>query len=237
MTLEEQKTESGPNLPEDEVLETPMLGENDKTHRRGSGCTNPGQKKRRAWAKQKKLERIAQGEQADLLPTISRSGGDSHPADQPSTYSAIPRDSGDSHPTDDGQEHGAPPVITSASASSRETNSELRQLLSGTLKKSMAFAAIHLDAHDFKYQFGNPAMRDAWEIIKQEALTKGVELTLLDSGIVLAESRGGQSAPRKKHPADDQWYTLAETIEFVFAQGGSFAFAMDMWSNAMVEAS
>ena len=99
-----------------------------------------------------------------LLPTVSRSGGDSHPADQPSTYSAIPRDSGDSHPTDDGQEHGAPPVITSASglgtqrsdiisslsdaeatsnkfetppvsASSRETNSELRQLLPGTLKK------------------------------------------------------------------------------------------------------
>ena len=46
MTLEEQKTESGPNLPEDEVLETPMLGENDKTHRRGSGCTNPGEKKK-----------------------------------------------------------------------------------------------------------------------------------------------------------------------------------------------
>ena len=44
MTLEEQKTESGANLPEDEVQETPMLGENDKTHRRGSGCTNPGQK-------------------------------------------------------------------------------------------------------------------------------------------------------------------------------------------------
>ena len=178
----------------------------------------------------------------------------------------MPRDSGNSHPTDDGQEHVAPPGITSSSggrtqrsdiisdlsetgatgskfetppvsASSRETNSELRQLLSGTLKKSMAFAAIHLDAHDFKYQFGNPAMRDAWEIIKQMALTKGVELTLSNSGIVQAESRGGQSAPRKKHPADDQWYTLAETIEFVFAQGGSFAFAMNMWSKEMVDAS
>ena len=121
MTLEEQKTESRPNLPEDEVLETPMLGENVKTHRRGSGCTNPGQKKRRAWAKQKKLERIAQGEQADLLPTISRSGGDSHPADQPSTYSAIShnasqlsRDSGDSHPADDAEEHSVPPAIASA---------------------------------------------------------------------------------------------------------------------------
>ena len=200
------------------------------------------------------------------LPSVSRSGGDSHPADQPSTYSAMPRDSGDSHPTDDGQEHVAPPVITSSSglrtqrsgiisdlsdteatgskfetppvsASSRETNSELRQLLSGTLKKSMASTAIHLDADDFKYQYGNPAMRNAWEIIKQKALTKGVELTLSNSGIVQAKSRGGESAPRKKHPADNQWYTLAETIEFVFAQGGSFAFAMKMWSNEMVEAS
>ena len=59
----------------------------------------------------------------------------------------------------------------------------------------------------------------------------------MNIGIVLAASRGGESAPRKKHPADDQWYTLADTIEFVFAQGGSFAFAMDMWSNEMVEAS
>ena len=101
----------------------------------------------------------------------------------------------------------------------------------------MATTAIHLDAYDFKYQVGNPAMRHAWEIIKQTALTKGVELTLSNSGIVQAESRGGESAPRKKHPADDQWYTLAETIEFVFAQGGSFAFAMKMWSNEMVEAS
>ena len=109
MTLEEQMTESGPNLPEDEVLETPMLGESDKTHRRGSGCTNPGQRKRRAWAKQKKLEQIAQGEHEALLPTT---------ADQPSTYSANPhnasqlsRDSGHSHPADDAEEHSVPPGI------------------------------------------------------------------------------------------------------------------------------
>ena len=69
------------------------------------------------------------------------------------------------------------------------------------------------------------------------ALTKGVELTLSNSGIVQAESRGGQSAPRKKFKKDVQGYTLAETIEFVFAQGGSFAFAMKMWSNEMVEPS
>ena len=49
-----------------------------------------------------------------LSPTVSRSGGDSHPADQPSTYIAIShnasqlsRDSGDSHPTNDAQEHNA----------------------------------------------------------------------------------------------------------------------------------
>ena len=78
-------------------------------------------KKRRAWAKQKKLEQIAQGEQAALLPTISRSGGDSHSADQPSTYSAISHnasqlspDSGDSHPADDAEEHSVPPAIASA---------------------------------------------------------------------------------------------------------------------------
>ena len=42
-----------------------------------------------------------------VFPTVSLSGGDSPPADQPSTYSSIPRDSGDSHPTDDAQEHNA----------------------------------------------------------------------------------------------------------------------------------
>ena len=136
------------------------------------------------------------------LLSVHRPGDDSHPADLDLVSAliyddwrrltskllcgpAMPRDSGDSHPTDDGQEHGAPPVITSASglgtqrsgiisnlsdteatgnkfetppvsASSRETNSELRQLLSGTLKKSMATTAINLDAYNFKFQVGTP---------------------------------------------------------------------------------
>ena len=95
----------------------------------------------------------------------------------------------------------------------------------------MAIAAQIINASEFH----NPshAMRHAWNTIKAIAENNGVELTRSNSGIVQAKSRDGQNAARKKHPADGQWYTLAETIEFVFVQDGSFAFAMNMWNNQM----
>ena len=82
-------------------------------------------------------------------------------------------------------------------------------------------------------------MRDAWEMVKHEALAKDVELSLSRWGTVQARSHSITLSPpsRRRYPGDDQCYTLAETIEFVFAQGGSFAFAMKLWSNEMVETS
>ena len=79
--------------------------------------------------------------------------------------------------------------------------------------------------------------RDAWQTVKQKALANGVELSLSRNGKVqaLSVSSTQEVASRRRYPGDDQRCTLAETIEFVFAQGGSFAFAMKMWSNEMVE--
>ena len=88
-------------------------------------------------------------------------------------------------------------------------------------------------AYANEFHSPNPAVRHAWNTIKAIAENNGVELTRSNSGIVQAKSRDGQNAARKKHPADGQWYTLAETIEFVFVQDGSFAFAMNMWNNQM----
>ena len=191
------------------------------------------------------------------LLSVHRSGDDSHPADLDLVSAliyddwrrltskllcgpAMPRDSGDSRPTVDIQEthHSVNNIDSSqtdAIGSKFETPPVAISSNDTYTQKRQSLMALYLDAYDFHRR--TPEMIAAWNTIKELALDKGVELTLSNSGIVQAESRGGESAPRKKHPADDQWYTLAETIEFVFAQGGSFAFAMKMWSNEMVEAS
>ena len=95
-------------------------------------------------------------------------------------------------------------------------------------------AALHCGA-DYFSNHGLPGQA-AWHTVRQTALAWGVRLTLSRDGAVQAQTvpRFGTTL-RKRYPGDDQCYTLAETIEFVFALGGSFAFAMQMWIYEMSE--
>ena len=188
-----------------------------------------------------------------LLPTVSDAGGGN----------SQPRHSGDSNPKDDAHEHSASVSqnlrktdlsetaetgekinpeesrdnfkIPQGSASSRVNDTDMRKCISYLLKVSLAATALDCDA-DFFFNNG-AAGKNAWEIVKQEALGWGVELTLSRNGIVQALPVPStlHTTSRRSYPGDSKCYTLAETIEFVFRQRGSFAFAINMWKNQMVE--
>ena len=98
------------------------------------------------------------------------------------------------------------------------------------LRAAMEATAINSEATVFSNH--GAAGSAAWQTVKNKAREKGVELSLSRDGTVKAQNFSS-TASRRKYPGDTQCYTLAETIEFVFAQGGSLAFALMMWNKQM----
>ena len=60
----------------------------------------------------------------------------------------------------------------------------------------------------------------------------GVELSMTRSGVVKARCLGTHPS-RRKYVGDNTVYTFAETLEFVFSQGGNFYFAVQMRTKDM----
>jgi hypothetical protein len=79
---------------------------------------------------------------------------------------------------------------------------------------------------------GYSSGRAAWKTNQDAALTRGVELSLSSTGKVQAQSVA-IFRERRRYQGDSKLYTLAETIEFVFAQSGSLGFAFRMWRDEM----
>ena len=100
------------------------------------------------------------------------------------------------------------------------------------LRRFQDSVALNLPAEFFK--IGGPAASDAWAANKEAARKRGVDLNFISStGVVHAT---GPSLDRRRCEEDTTYtyYTLAETIEFVFEQGGSLSFALRMWDQEML---
>ena len=98
------------------------------------------------------------------------------------------------------------------------------------LRASQEMIAINTEATEFLNH--GAAGSDAWRTVQSMALKNGVDLSLSPNGTVTAKNLSS-TAERRKYRGDTQYYTLAETIQFVFAQGGSLAFALFMWNKQM----
>ena len=78
------------------------------------------------------------------------------------------------------------------------------------------------------YWCASRAGHDAWKVVKEKALSQGVELTMQSNGRIQA---WGRSKEKRYCVEDGGWYTLAETMEFVFKRDGDYMFAMRMWKQ------
>ena len=90
------------------------------------------------------------------------------------------------------------------------------------------------------FRRGGPAASDAWAANKKAATERGVDLNFRSStGVVQARSvfdveQTDFRLDRRRCEQDTTYYTLPETIEFVFEQGGSLSFALRMWDHEML---
>ena len=114
--------------------------------------------------------------------------------------------------------------VTSLDAGSHDSTS-------AEMKKALDVIALNFTVQDFRKM--TPASRSGWQTVRIEALAKGVDLSFVD-GVVQAK-QCIESGPivKKTYPGDFQSWTLAETIEFVFAKRGSLAYAMRLWNEEM----
>ena len=95
------------------------------------------------------------------------------------------------------------------------------------IEVAMKLLALQVPSEHF--QNGAPG-REAWKAVTEEAMRYNIELRLSYNGEVRAHSVLPQQE-RRKCAQDKKYYTLAETIEFVYEKGGSLQFATNMWRD------
>ena len=100
------------------------------------------------------------------------------------------------------------------------------------LRRAQDHSALRCPAEYFRTR--SPAASDAWAANAQAAKERGVELNFLPStGVV--QARSVSDVERRMCVEDTKYYTLAETIQFVFERGGSLSFAFQDVGEDMQE--
>ena len=129
------------------------------------------------------------------------------------------------------------------------SHKDLQQRLDiGWWREDVRSASDHaLDCTAAYFRNNGIAGEAAWLALQTIAEKQGdLYLTRTSDGIVQSQKRERNDChvterrypdchvTKRRYPNSDEYYTEAETIDFVFMQEGSLRFAMNMWHNEML---
>jgi len=125
---------------------------------------------------------------------------------------------------------GSKDASAASAAPEHDTKSTAKTMQA--LQAAMQAAALNTPS---EFWLSGCAGRSAFQTVKKHALDHGVILKRHPGGKVSAEH--ACTINEKRYCVQDGgWYCLAETMEYVFDEGGDFNFAMRMWEQMLPDA-